>query len=209
MSDTSKKIVKYGAIVLGIVLLIVFALRFFNAAQSYNQRMAEADNTISQTQKEILSENAKLEEADKAAQDSKSGVYNMKDPGVAVANLQTKMSIMPVSIKRAKQENLQEAQDNLYNARNALSEYFSDGESRVWFPANITTAGRIVWKCVTTYDIKQVTLPCVWVCYEGTDDTQLLAYAYADYDVETNLFSNVSIFVTYAGTKMFLEGGDS
>ena len=100
MGDLTKKIVRYGAIAVGIIFLVIVVLRFGKAFTSFQTDMSDADLRIANYQKEIMSENAKLEEADNALEASKAGVYSMKDPGTAVAVLQTKMVTMPVSINQ-------------------------------------------------------------------------------------------------------------
>ena len=205
MGDLTKKIVRYGAIAVGIIFLVIVVLRFGKAFTSFQTDMSDADLRIANYQKEIMSENAKLEEADNALEASKAGVYSMKDPGAAVAVLQTKMVTMPVSIKLAKQEELNDKKQVLTDAQHSLGDYFSDNESRVWFSYNQPNTGRLVWKCITTYDTKQTDLKGVWICYaNNATDTQLVAYATADYNVETKLFSNAKVYVTEYGKTLLL-----
>lgn len=212
MGDVTKKIVRYGAIAVGIIFLVVVVLRFGKAFTSFQTDMRDADLRIANYQKEIMSENAKLEEADRALEDSQAGVHNMKDPGTAVAVLQTKMVTMPISINLAKQEEINDKKQALLDAQHSLGEYFSDGESRVWFSYNEPNSGRLVWKCITTYDTKQADLRGVWICYSNSStDTKLIAYATADYNVDTKLFSNAKVYITEYGKTLLLvdeEGGE-
>lgn len=203
MSDTMKKVVRFGSLLLGVILIVAFVLRGVSAYHSYKTSMSNGDLSIAEYQKELLVQTAKLEEQQASLSEKQAHLHNMQDVGNKVANLQNELA-NKVDLYGVSQDVLwNNITSDLASIQSDLLEYFDESDVFVWYDWDTVKHPLLRWKCVTTYDVVGEQIEAMWVCMEQ----DVMAYATAIYDVETGRFSDLQTYVTDAGMKYLVQAG--
>lgn len=171
------------AVMLGFLVPTVFGQSSFDSQYAANQK------SITQLQEQIKG----LENQTSAdASSINKGLYSASEAGRAVAELQTKYQSIDATV----------TPDDITANAQALSKYFNDESQsgrQPWFTVSKGDA-KAVWEFESTYSFKNETIPVIWLCHiDGSDE--LVAYATANYNAESNTFSDVVYETTRLGAN--------
>lgn len=197
MSDTMKKIVRLGSIILGIVLIAAFMLRGVSQYQSYKTSMANGDLSIAEYQKQLLMDTARLEELSGKRDEESAHVNNMTEIGNKIAARQNEYAKKADAYGVSQAVRWDSIDEDLSAIRKDLQQYFDDADIYLWYDWD-SLKKHFKWTCVTTYDVVGDTIDAMWVCLNGND---VMAYATALFDVKSQHFSNLNTYITKLGQK--------
>lgn len=171
------------AVMLGFLVPTMLGASSFDAQYAANQK------SITQLQEQIKD----LENQTSAdASSINKGLYSASEAGRAVAELQTKYQSIDATV----------TPDDITANAKALSKYFNDKSQngrQPWFTVSKGDA-KAVWEFESTYSFQNETIPVIWLCHiDGSNE--LVAYATANYDAESNTFSDVVYKTTRLGAN--------
>lgn len=171
------------AVMLGFLVPTMLGQSSFDSQYAANQK------SITQLQEQIKG----LENQTSAdASSINKGLYSASEAGRAVAELQTKYQSIDATV----------TPDDITANAQALSKYFDDKSQsgrQPWFTVSKGDA-KAVWEFESTYSFKNDKIPVIWLCHiDGSDE--LVAYATANYNAESNTFSDVVYKTTRLGAN--------
>lgn len=170
-------------------VMLGFLVPTMLGASSFDSQYADNQKSITQLQEQIKD----LENQTSAdASSINKGLYSASEAGRAVAELQTKYQLIDATV----------TPDDITANANALSKYFDDESQngrQPWFTVSKGDA-KAVWEFESTYSFQNETIPVIWLCHiDGSDE--LVAYATANYNAESNTFSDVAYETTRLGAN--------
>lgn len=171
------------AVMLGFLVPTMLGQSSFDSQYAANQK------SITQLQEQIKG----LENQTSAdASSINKGLYSASEAGRAVAELQTKYQSIDATV----------TPDDITANAQALSKYFNDESQngrQPWFTVSKGDA-KAVWEFESTYSFQNDKIPVIWLCHiDGSDE--LVAYATANYNAESNTFSDVTYKTTRLGAN--------
>lgn len=171
------------AVMLGFLVPTMLGQSSFDSQYAANQK------SITQLQEQIKG----LENQTSAdASSINKGLYSASEAGRAVAELQTKYQSIDATV----------TPDDITANAQALSKYFDDKSQsgrQPWFTVSKGDA-KAVWEFESTYSFQNETIPVIWLCHiDGSNE--LVAYATANYNAESNTFSDVTYKTTRLGAN--------
>lgn len=171
------------------VVMLGFLVPTMLGASSFDAQYADNQKSITQLQEQIKD----LENQTSAdASSINKGLYSASEAGRAVAELQTKYQSIDATV----------TPDDITANAKALSKYFNDESQngrQPWFTVSKGDA-KAVWEFESTYSFQNKTIPVIWLCHiDGSNE--LVAYATANYDAESNTFSDVTYKTTRLGAN--------
>ena len=170
-------------------VMLGFLVPTMLGASSFDAQYADNQKSITQLQEQIKD----LENQTSAdASSINKGLYSASEAGRAVAELQTKYQSIDATV----------TPDDITANAQALSKYFDDKSQsgrQPWFTVSKGDA-KAVWEFESTYSFQNETIPVIWLCHiDGSNE--LVAYATANYDAESNTFSDVIYKTTRLGAN--------
>lgn len=170
-------------------VMLGFLVPTMLGASSFDAQYADNQKSITQLQEQIKD----LENQTSAdASSINKGLYSASEAGRAVAELQTKYQSIDATV----------TPDDITANAKALSKYFNDKSQngrQPWFTVSKGDA-KAVWEFESTYSFQNETIPVIWLCHiDGSNE--LVAYATANYDAESNTFSDVTYKTTRLGAN--------
>lgn len=170
-------------------VMLGFLVPTMLGASSFDAQYADNQKSITQLQEQIKD----LENQTSAdASSINKGLYSASEAGRAVAALQTKYQSIDATV----------TPDDITANAQALSKYFDDKSQsgrQPWFTVSKGDA-KAVWEFESTYSFQNETIPVIWLCHiDGSNE--LVAYATANYDAESNTFSDVTYKTTRLGAN--------
>lgn len=170
-------------------VMLGFLVPTMLGGSSFDSQYADNQKSITQLQEQIKD----LENQTSAdASSINKGLYSASEAGRAVAELQTKYQSIDATV----------TPDDITANAQALSEYFDDDSQsgrQPWFTVSKGDA-KAVWEFESTYSFQNETIPVIWLCHiDGSDE--LVAYATANYNAESNTFSDVVYETTSLGAN--------
>lgn len=170
-------------------VMLGFLVPTMLGASSFDSQYADNQKSITQLQEQIKD----LENQTSAdASSINKGLYSASEAGRAVAELQTKYQSIDATV----------TPDDITANAKALSKYFNDESQngrQPWFTVSKGDA-KAVWEFESTYSFQNETIPVIWLCHiDGSDE--LVAYATANYNAESNTFSDVAYKTTRLGAN--------
>lgn len=170
-------------------VMLGFLVPTMLGASSFDSQYADNQKSITQLQEQIK----ELENQTSAdASSINKGLYSASEAGRAVAELQTKYQSIDATV----------TPDDITANAQALSTYFDDKSQsgrQPWFTVSKGDA-KAVWEFESTYSFQNETIPVIWLCHiDGSNE--LVAYATANYNVESNTFSDVTYKTTRLGAN--------
>lgn len=170
-------------------VMLGFLVPTMLGASSFDSQYADNQKSITQLQEQIKD----LENQTSAdASSINKGLYSASEAGRAVAEFQTKYQSIDATV----------TPDDITANANALSKYFDDESQngrQPWFTVSKGDA-KAVWEFESTYSFQNETIPVIWLCHiDGSDE--LVAYATANYNAESNTFSDVTYKTTRLGAN--------
>lgn len=170
-------------------VMLGFLVPTMLGASSFDSQYADNQKSITQLQEQIKD----LENQTSAdASSIDKGLYSASEAGRAVAELQTKYQSIDATV----------TPDDITANAKALSKYFNDKSQngrQPWFTVSKGDA-KAVWEFESTYSFQNETIPVIWLCHiDGSNE--LVAYATANYDAESNTFSDVTYKTTRLGAN--------
>lgn len=170
-------------------VMLGFLVPTMLGASSFDSQYADNQKSITQLQEQIKD----LENQTSAdASSINKGLYSASEAGRAVAELQTKYQSIDATV----------TPDDITANAKALSKYFNDKSQngrQPWFTVSKGDA-KAVWEFESTYSFQNETIPVIWLCHiDGSNE--LVAYATANYDAESNTFSDVTYKTTRLGAN--------
>lgn len=212
MSDTTKLILRFGSIGIGIILLAVFLLGGMGKYNTYIETSGKYDLEIADLQKQLLVQKAQADEAALDVSATKSNVHSLNNVGFTIANLQNDLIYQLNQYETAQYSEISSLDVSVQNYLQQLSVYFDQDDVRPWYHWKNDPNLRPLWKCETNYDFYGNTFEVCWSCYNQTShgEGKLLAIATASYNYETQKFSNLVVYVTEEGVNWMVvsEGGE-
>jgi hypothetical protein len=170
-------------------VMLGFLVPTMLGASSFDSQYADNQKSITQLQEQIKD----LENQTSAdASSINKGLYSASEAGRAVAELQTKYQSIDATV----------TPDDITANAKALSKYFNDKSQNGRQPWFTVSKGDVkaVWEFESTYSFQNETIPVIWLCHiDGSDE--LVAYATANYDAESNTFSDVTYKTTRLGAN--------
>lgn len=172
-----------------IAVMLGFLVPTMFGASSFDSQYADNQKSITQLQEQIK----ELENQTSAdASSINKGLYSASEAGRAVAELQTKYQSIDATV----------TPDDITANAKALSKYFNDKSQngrQPWFTVSKGDA-KAVWEFESTYSFQNETIPVIWLCHiDGSNE--LVAYATANYNAESNTFSDVTYKTTRLGAN--------
>lgn len=170
-------------------VMLGFLVPTMLGASSFDSQYADNQKSITQLQEQIK----ELENQTSAdASSINKGLYSASEAGRAVAELQTKYQSIDATV----------TPDDITANAKALSKYFDDKSQsgrQPWFTVSKGDA-KAVWEFESTYSFQNETIPVIWLCHiDGSNE--LVAYATANYNAESNTFSDVTYKTTRLGAN--------
>lgn len=170
-------------------VMLGFLVPTMLGASSFDSQYADNQKSITQLQEQIKD----LENQTSAdASSINKGLYSASEAGRAVAELQTKYQSIDAAV----------TPDDITANAKALSKYFDDKSQngrQPWFTVSKGDA-KAVWEFESTYSFQNETIPVIWLCHiDGSNE--LVAYATANYNAESNTFSDVTYKTTRLGAN--------
>lgn len=170
-------------------VMLGFLVPTMLGASSFDSQYADNQKSITQLQEQIKD----LENQTSAdASSINKGLYSASEAGRAVAELQTKYQSIDATV----------TPDDITANAKALSKYFNDKSQngrQPWFTVSKGDA-KAVWEFESTYSFQNETIPVIWLCHiDGSNE--LVAYATANYNAESNTFSDVTYKTTRLGAN--------
>lgn len=170
-------------------VMLGFLVPTMLGASSFDAQYADNQKSITQLQEQIK----ELENQTSAdASSINKGLYSASEAGRAVAELQTKYQSIDATV----------TPDDITANAKALSKYFDDESQngrQPWFTVSKGDA-KAVWEFESTYSFQNDTIPVIWLCHiDGSNE--LVAYATANYNAESNTFSDVTYKTTRLGAN--------
>lgn len=170
-------------------VMLGFLVPTMLGASSFDSQYAANQKSITQLQEQIKG----LENQTSAdASSINKGLYSASEAGRAVAELQTKYQSIDATV----------TPDDITANAKALSKYFNDKSQngrQPWFTVSKGDA-KAVWEFESTYSFQNETISVIWLCHiDGSDE--LVAYATANYNAESNTFSDVTYKTTRLGAN--------
>lgn len=170
-------------------VMLGFLVPTMLGASSFDSQYADNQKSITQLQEQIKD----LENQTSAdASSINKGLHSASEAGRAVAELQTKYQSIDATV----------TPDNITANAKALSKYFNDKSQngrQPWFTVSKGDA-KAVWEFESTYSFQNETIPVIWLCHiDGSNE--LVAYATANYNAESNTFSDVAYKTTRLGAN--------
>lgn len=170
-------------------VMLGFLVPTMLGASSFDAQYADNQKSITQLQEQIKD----LENQTSAdASSINKGLYSASEAGRAVAELQTKYQSIDATV----------TPDDITANAKALSKYFNDKSQngrQPWFTVSKGDA-KAVWEFESTYSFQNETIPVIWLCHiDGSNE--LVAYATANYNAESNTFSDVTYKTTRLGAN--------
>lgn len=170
-------------------VMLGFLVPTMLGASSFDSQYADNQKSITQLQEQIK----ELENQTSAdASSINKGLYSASEAGRAVAELQTKYQSIDATV----------TPDDITANAQALSKYFDDKSQsgrQPWFTVSKGDA-KAVWEFESTYSFQNETIPVIWLCHiDGSNE--LVAYATANYNAESNTFSDVTYKTTRLGAN--------
>lgn len=170
-------------------VMLGFLVPTMLGASSFDSQYADNQKSITQLQEQIK----ELENQTSAdASSINKGLYSASEAGRAVAELQTKYQSIDAAV----------TPDDITANAKALSKYFNDKSQngrQPWFTVSKGDA-KAVWEFESTYSFQNETIPVIWLCHiDGSNE--LVAYATANYNAESNTFSDVTYKTTRLGAN--------
>lgn len=214
LSDIQRKIIRYGAIALGIILIVVFASQLSPWRQEYENSLADADQRVVKLQQDLTTQNALLESEKNArgnTAETEHTWYDMGEAGSILAAVQTDM-IRSVNEGGMSAEQVDWLNPTAHKLKvyeqigTDLQQYLDPEDMIQWFdPTDSGYDAVAKWKCVSGFKYSYQPFDVLWLC-EYKD--QILAVAFAKYDIATGHFYDVSVELTEIG-KVYGRGPDS
>lgn len=170
-------------------VMLGFLVPTMLGASSFDSQYADNQKSITQLQEQIK----ELENQTSAdASSINKGLYSASEAGRAVAELQTKYQSIDATV----------TPDDITANAKALSKYFNDESQngrQPWFTVSKGDA-KAVWEFESIYSFRNETIPVIWLCHiDGSNE--LVAYATANYNAESNTFSDVIYKTTRLGAN--------
>ena len=170
-------------------VMLGFLVPTMLGASSFDSQYADNQKSIAQLQEQIKD----LENQTSAdASSINKGLYSASEAGRAVAELQTKYQSIDATV----------TPDDITANAKALSKYFNDESQngrQPWFTVSKGDA-KAVWEFESIYSFQNETIPVIWLCHiDGSNE--LVAYATANYNAESNTFSDVTYKTTRLGAN--------
>lgn len=170
-------------------VMLGFLVPTMLGASSFDSQYADNQKSITQLQEQIKD----LENQTSAdASSINKSLYSASEAGRAVAELQTKYQSIDATV----------TPDDITANAKALSKYFDDKSQngrQPWFTVSKGDA-KAVWEFESTYSFQNETIPVIWLCHiDGSNE--LVAYATANYNAESNTFSDVTYKTTRLGAN--------
>lgn len=170
-------------------VMLGFLVPTMLGTSSFDSQYADNQKSITQLQEQIKD----LENQTSAdASSINKGLYSASEAGRAVAELQTKYQSIDATV----------TPDDITANAKALSKYFNDKSQngrQPWFTVSKGDA-KAVWEFESTYSFQNETIPVIWLCHiDGSNE--LVAYATANYNAESNTFSDVTYKTTRLGAN--------
>lgn len=200
VTDLSAKCVRIGSLLAGIVFLIGAGLYDLSLYSSYTQSLQKGDQEIADYQKQLLVENAKLDDTTKQVSNDTASVYSMQSAGNEIASLQDQYAQLSDSYGLSYEEKPSDMTEELQQVRSSLESYFGSTGVYQWF--DWPSDEGFHWSCVTTYDITGDHIDALWLCKNGTT---VGAYATAVYDAVSDTFSDLQVHVTQEGETFVMQ----
>ena len=203
MSETMEKAVKWITIVIGLVLIAIFSVRAVASVTDYKSNMARYDLNIAELQKELLVQQAILDESAQGLSSVSDSVHSINDVGVKIAELQTKYAVTTNDYAKSQLYKHDLLDANIQKYQEALSAYFDFDDVYLWFDWEDTT--NLTWICLTNYNFTGDTIDVLWVCRGSTRtsfEDPIYAYASALYHVDTGKFTDLRTGMTDKGATV-------
>lgn len=211
MTDLQKKISRLGVIVVGCILVVLFIIQGIGMYTTYRNTVAKAEQDIVDAQKEILMQNAILEESEQSRLEAEGNIHSMGDDdnnaGVIVATLMNQYARESDTYRDTQLGELDSVSDEIMRIRNRLDGYFPDDDIYLWYDWDYSHMS-ISWMCETNYKFRGTSFDVLWLCTDSSH-SDVYAYATATYDANTNTFSNLKTGVTSIGLQYLIRSGDS
>ena len=202
MSDTTKRIIRFGILGLGVLLIVIFVFNTMNEYSNYIEKSGEYDLQIVDLQKQLLIQKAQADELAVDMTSTKSNVHSLTDIGYNIATLQNDLVGQLNRYSTAQYSEIATLDASVRGYLQSLAEYFSDTDVRPWFQwaENVVQPA---WMCVTNYDFYGNTFDVLWICKGYVRDSsweRTFAIATAVYHNDTNRFSDLEVYLTDIGT---------
>ena len=210
MSDMSKRIVRFGTIGLGILLIVIFAFSTMGKYNNYVEKSGNYDLQVADLQKQLLIQKAQADELTVDVSATRSNVHSLNNVGYTIANLQNDLVSQLNRYSTAQYNEISTLDASVQGYLQTLSEYFSDTSVRPWYQWDDQVLSP-AWVCVTNYDFYGNTFDVLWICkcyQSGLSGEYTLAVATATYHDDTQRFSDLEVYVTDIGqTHMRVSKG--
>lgn len=189
MKRPSTKVVKRVACGTMVAVAIGCCLFTTMGQSAYDAEYKANESAISKLQDEVSKlENQKATSAEEINKD----LYSAANIGREVASLQSAYQNIDVSANP----------DGIKENAEKLSKYFEDGAQTGRVPWFTVTKGdgKAVWEFESNYSFTAESIPVIWTCHlNGQSD--VLAYATANYNAKTEKFSGVEYKMTQVGMQ--------
>lgn len=197
-----KKVVFFGFIGLGILLIVIFATQIMSAHDEYIEKSNKYDSSIAELQKELLVEQSRTSDIELDIGATQGNVHSLSNVGGIVAQLQSDLSRKLNEYTEIQLADIKSMDISVQEDLRQLATYFPDASMvRPWYQWNKDTTA--VWTCMTNYDFYGNSLDVLWICEDQSRSAvnRLLAFATASYDYPSNTFSDLVVYVTERGVE--------
>ncbi len=194
-------------VVCGIGGLIIIGMFVSSSKESdhLEEVIEENKTTLSETDYKLTQANKKITDYET---NSVVKTETARDVGDAIAEYQTQYGTIIRALNNQNSD-VDNTNAQLTEVQNNISELITDGGNSVnpWYQlSDNVTSGNYTWEFLTRQATSAKVIPTVWQCSQtmyssgsSTSIKDVLSVAFADYDIETRLFSNVEIYQTYNG----------
>lgn len=189
-------------VVLGLscVLVVGSAGWFYTSSRSYQAQMREKQNELAVLQGDLDALNAEAKSNAVSQEEMEQMAHSAKTTGEAVATLENQyMSRVHQKASNATEESAQ--REELLAMSDQFDSYFGENTSMrtAWYSWDPERAKEVVWEFCTNYTFTADTMHVLWKCMDGSE--QMLAYATAVYQAETDTFIDPQVHVTAIGAQ--------
>lgn len=185
---------------LSCALVVGSAGWFYTSSRSYQAQMREKQNELATLQGDLDAAKAEAEFNTVSQEEMEQMAHSAKATGEAVATLENQyMSLMQQKVTNAEEESAQREQ--LLAMSDQFDGYFGENTDMrtAWYNWNAEAAKGVSWEFCTNYTFTADTMNVLWKCMN--ESGQMLAYATAVYQAETDTFTDAVVHVTAIGAQ--------
>lgn len=181
-------------------LVIGSAVWFYSTYDSYRSEVKSKSNELAVLSGDLDALKVKAESNTLSQEKMKETAHSAKNAGEAVATLENSyMTKVQQKPKTEEEENAQRA--DLLKMSDQFDEYFGKNTSMrtAWYTWDSEQVETVTWNFCTNYTFTEDFMNVLWKCVDSSN--QILAYATAIYEAETDTFANPEVHVTVVGMQ--------